>query len=244
MSYDGYEHAQGWQANQFGQCSAEQTSYFARETAASQLHLPPASRVLDIGFGNGNFMGWAQDQKRWVCSGVEVNPRLIERAKAAGFAAWPSVEAALPHEPDERYQLVTAFDVLEHIERAHLVPFLRSVHAVCHRDAHVLLRFPNGDNPFSAPVQNGDVTHCTAIGQGMLRQVATLAGFEVESLRSPVPSVVASGLAGRLKLAGGLWARQVVGTALRHLFMGGQPVLFSTNLLAVLRPKPLGDALD
>ena len=244
MDYDRYEQVQGWHAESFGQCPPEQASYFVRELATCRLDLADVSSALDIGFGNGNFIGWARDHKGWSCVGVEVNSRLLDRARLANFPAWESVAALRSARADARFDLITAFDVLEHIERAHIVPFLQELLAVSGANTRVVLRFPNGDNPFSAPVQNGDVTHCSTIGQNLLRQVAHLAGFEVEMLRSPVPGSLGSGVAGKFKLAAGLCARACIGGVLRHVFMGGQPVLFSTNLLAVLRPATPSGAHD
>lgn len=235
MSYEGYETAQGWNEEAFGTFSAEQGVYFEAELASIGLPSVRHLRILDVGYGNGAFLGWCRDQGA-ACDGLERNDRLVGRATALGYTVAQDL-AGLQALPDHRYDLITAFDVLEHIDRSALVPFVRSFAGVCQRRTLLLFRFPNGDNPFALPLQNGDVTHLTFIGQSMLRQVAALAGFEVVAIRSPTRSRKGMRLGRRLLLAAGHPLRQAVGTLFRHVFMGGAPVTFSSNLLAVLRVK-------
>ena len=233
-AYDGYERAKGWSDAAFGAYSTTQGSQFQAELEPfenAELAGKPL-RVLDVGFGNGSFLGWARG-KGWACDGIEVNERLIERARAKGFDAWQDVESAL--QARRAYDLITAFDVLEHIERTELVSFLSSLRRACHPRTLMLLRFPNGDNPFALPMQNGDVTHRTSIGQAMIRQVAELAGVEVVALREPRQPVDGIALKRRAMVAIGLSVRRAIGHAIRHLFMGGADVFFSSNLIVVLR---------
>ena len=232
--YDGYEQGKGWSDAAFGACSTTQGSQFQAELEPfehAELAGKPL-RVLDVGFGNGSFLGWARG-RGWACDGVEVNERLVERARAKGFDAWQSVESAV--QAGRAYDLITAFDVLEHIERTELVLFLKSLCQACHPRTLMLLRFPNGDNPFALPMQNGDVTHRTSIGQAMIRQVAELAGVEVVALREPRQPVEGIALKRRAAVAVGLPLRWAIGQAIRHLFMGGADVFFSSNLIVVLR---------
>jgi hypothetical protein len=167
---------------------------------------------------------------------MELNERLLRRAQGAGFPAVSSFSSIQISE-QHTFQVVTAFDVLEHIRREDLVNFLRDIRSVCSRDAVVILRFPNGDNPFSLFMQNGDVTHQTWIGRGMLRQIAHLAGFDLESLRAPFIPTQGSSLKRRVSVALGIPVRWAVGRMISGIFMGGAEVSMSPNLLAVLRPS-------
>lgn len=236
MSYDNYERAQGWSDQVFGSCSSQQAADFAAELSTLPIDTSKPLRVLDIGFGNGVFMGWAKT-RGFQCEGIEINPRLVERAKSKNFVAstnLPSLQALPEWRP---YDLITAFDVLEHIDRDDLVAFLKSLHGGCGPDTLLLFRFPNGDNPFSLPVQNGDVTHRTAIGQSMLRQIAELAEFNVVALRSPSRSVQGLSLVSRLAIAIGTPVRRLIGSVIRHLFMGSMAAVFTGNIVAVLMPR-------
>jgi 2-polyprenyl-3-methyl-5-hydroxy-6-metoxy-1,4-benzoquinol methylase len=233
--YNDYEVSQGWHAEGFSKFSADQENYFKAEILPLMPAASASARVLDIGFGNGGFLGWARSLG-YACVGLEVNERLVRRARSAGFPAGSDFsEIQIP--AHHTFQVVTAFDVLEHIRREDLINFLRDVRSICSRDTVVILRFPNGDNPFSLFMQNGDVTHQTWIGRGMLRQIAHLAGFDVESLRAPVIPTQGSSLKRRVSVALGIPVRWAVGRIIGGLFMGGAEVSLSPNLLAVLRPS-------
>ncbi|BDT66248.1 hypothetical protein os1_04070 [Comamonadaceae bacterium OS-1] len=232
--YTGYEDARGWDAARFGAFTKEEGSYFVAELAAAGIAVDAGIRVLDIGFGNGSFVGWCRSLGA-TPHGTEVNPRLVERARSQGFTCAADLRQLQQHAGGAPYDLITAFDVLEHIDRAALVSFVAQIRSLCHPNTTVLLRFPNGDNPFALPLQNGDVTHLTAIGQTMVHQVAALAGFEVLHIGAPAQPQRHLGLK-RALIALGLPLRSVIGLGIRHLFMGGAPVLFCANLLVTLRP--------
>lgn len=233
-SYTGYEDARGWDAANFGAFTNEESAYFVAELAATGIAVDASVRVLDMGFGNGSFMGWCRSIGA-LPHGIEVNPRLVQRARSHGFTCAIGLAQLQDEVGNATYNLITAFDVLEHIERAALVPFLAQIRSFCHPNTTVLLRFPNGDNPFALPLQNGDVTHLTAIGQTMVYQVAALAGFEVVHIGAPAQPQRCIGVK-RALIALGLPLRSAVGMGIRHIFMGGAPVLFCANLLVTLRP--------
>jgi 2-polyprenyl-3-methyl-5-hydroxy-6-metoxy-1,4-benzoquinol methylase len=236
MSYENYERAQGWDPESFGGFSAAQDDHYGAQLGSLGFAPSKPLRVLDIGFGNGAFLGWSRAQG-WECEGIEVNARLIERGSRSGFTVSGSLGGLKESPHWKPYDLITAFDVLEHIDRETMVAFLSSLHDVCHAQTLILLRFPNGDNPFSLPVQNGDVTHRTAIGQGLLRQVAELAELDVTSLGGPQQSSRSAPLKRRLAAAAGAPLRWVLGEFFRHLFMGSMDVVFTGNLVAVLRSR-------
>lgn len=237
MTYENYERAQGWADQQFGEYSVEQADLFEAEiNISSSLLAGIPLRVLDIGFGNGAFMGWVRD-RGWLCEGLEVNPRLIERATERGYVAAADLSQLIAKPEWKAYDLITAFDVLEHIDREDLVPFLVSLHTACGPETLLLFRFPNGDSPFSGPVQNGDVTHRNAIGQSMLRQVAELADFNVAYLGSPPLPMHRATFKRRMYVLFGLPIRWFLGKFIRHLFMGGMNVVFTGNLMAVLKAR-------
>ncbi len=242
MAYEGYESSRGWTEDTFGTFTATQNAYFEAELAALKIEKTSSLRLLDIGFGNGAFLGWCRS-KGWRCDGLELNERLLRRAADHGYSVGADLKSLKGEGGAASYDVITGFDVLEHIDRAVLVRFVAALGTISTPRTLLLFRFPNGDNPFSLPLQNGDVTHLTAIGQLMLRQVAALAGFEVIQLRSPCQSSAGEGVRRRVLQAVGLPVRWAVGTCIRHLFMGGLPVIYSPNLVAVLRVPATGGVI-
>lgn len=175
---ESYRAWKGWGSTiPFGSLTETQADYFRREIAA--LGGVSISRVLDIGFGNGEFMQYCRS-RGWQVSGTEIDAGLVEMARQAGFDAHAA--EALDGLPEKSYDLVVAFDVLEHISQAELPSFLRQMAARLAPAGLLLCKFPNGDSPFGRPFQNGDVTHLTTLGEAKIRRLAGLAGLQVMRL--------------------------------------------------------------
>jgi 2-polyprenyl-3-methyl-5-hydroxy-6-metoxy-1,4-benzoquinol methylase len=231
--YENYEETQGWNTKEFGSYSRVEASYFTKEMSSliSAIVGNEECRVLDIGFGNGAFMGWCRDNNI-RCDGLEVNLAQVEKARGAGYSVYSNFDdiSAL------RYSAITGFDVLEHIASGELVAFLSKVRQICHPNSLIFFRFPNGDNPFSLWMQNGDLTHRNFIGSGMITQAARQANLAVVRIAEPVVSFDGLPLSRRTTIFVGHLLRKMIGKFLVVLFMSGQRnIKFSPNLLVELK---------
>ncbi len=159
-----------WGGQAFGTLTKSERSYFCAELKRTGRTFPSGSNVLEIGFGNGSFLTFAR-QRDWNVSGTEVNAELVDSARKAGFNV--AHAATLADYPDDSFELVVAFDVLEHIPQESIVEFMLDVKRVLKEGGRFIARCPNGDSPFGLVNQNGDVTHVTAIGRGKARYFAT-----------------------------------------------------------------------
>jgi len=135
--------------------------------------------VLEIGFGNGSFLAWAKAQGADVV-GTEIDAPMIERARAKGFDAQPASLVALAA-VGQRFDLVVAFDVFEHWDKAELVENLKQIAALLRPGGLVLARFPNGQSPFGRVHQYGDLTHQTVLSASSVAQLARLTGFTLRA---------------------------------------------------------------
>ena len=68
-----------WGQNNFGILSAKDSQYFSAEIKKTKQSFGPGSSVLEIGFGNGNFLQFAKSSGWNVC-GVEINENLVKVA--------------------------------------------------------------------------------------------------------------------------------------------------------------------
>ncbi len=174
---DTYSQWKGWDPVLFGNYNRRDGRYYGWHVKRACGERPGLT-VLEIGFGNGAFMGWLKAAGHTVV-GVESNPALVSSANAKGFQAFPTIES-LPQ--DARFDLIAAFDVAEHIEPAALPGFLAKLRAHCLPEGTLMLRFPNGDSPFGLLHQNGDLTHCNAIGRSKLMQAASMSGWRLHQI--------------------------------------------------------------
>jgi 2-polyprenyl-3-methyl-5-hydroxy-6-metoxy-1,4-benzoquinol methylase len=170
--YNGYVEWKSWRGA-FA-ASDREARYYAAEFKGIAL---TGKRVLEIGFGNGSFLAWARAQGA-VVTGTEAIDALVEQARAKGFDAQPASLTDLAAAA-RQFDLVVAFDVLEHWSRRELLANLRQIHALLAHDGLLLARFPNGHSPFGLVHQHGDLTHVTALSSSSATQLAQMTGFAV-----------------------------------------------------------------
>ena len=180
---DPYADWKGWDPADFAACSAYDDRYFGWHLRRALPQAKAPLRVLELGYGNGRFMGWLRQGGHRV-TGIEMNPRLVEVARAAGFEAVTELDAL---DPAARYELIAAFDVLEHVQPAALQPLMGSLAARLAPGGRLLLRFPNGESPFGLWMQQGDLTHVHAIGLSKVRQLCAGCSLRLEHSGEPLP---------------------------------------------------------
>lgn len=231
MSYEAYADWKGWDAAGFGQFNSCEGLFYDREVRA---YLPPApvgSTVVEIGFGNGSFLGWARTNGLNVI-GIEIQPVLRERAEQAGFRVIEDIGLLGPASVD----IVAAFDVFEHIPYDALQETCRQAARLLKPGGYLVARFPNGDSPFALPLQNGDPTHVNAIGAGFIGELMRSTGFELKELRAPTETP--RNLPAKLALPIKKLMRSALRTYIRFAFLGAAtPSTFHLNYMMIAR-KP------
>ena len=169
----GYTDWKHWSAGQFGRCSKGDARYFS--WLLKRWHPTPIHLALELGFGNGNFLGFARARGITVI-GLESQQELRRRAETAGFEAHGAMTDLLP---EHRFDLIVAFDVFEHIPQGEAIALLREMGQRLAPGGVLLLRVPNGESPFGRIFQHGDLTHVSTLGLSKFRQIALLTGLEL-----------------------------------------------------------------
>lgn len=167
----------GWeQGSEFGKLKKTDSAYFAAEINRAKRKLPAKSKVLEIGFGNGAFLQFSR-ANNWDVCGIEINEDLVRVARGCGYDATHTDN--LSGFNDGTFDLVVAFDVLEHIPQDLLSNVIGEVKRILKMEGVFIARFPNGDSPFGLKNQNGDLTHVTTIGSGKVYYLAAKCDMEV-----------------------------------------------------------------
>jgi SAM-dependent methyltransferase len=172
---EGYRAWKSWSDDNFGHCDSASASYFAAELRFSGV-AEGNLRILEIGFGNGAFLRFARDAGHDVV-GLEVIDGLRNAARNAGYGVLDSLEQAAP----ESFDLICAFDVLEHVPQDALPALLLEIRRALRPGGRFLARFPNGDSPFGRAFQHGDLTHVTPLGSGKVEALAGMVGLQLIS---------------------------------------------------------------
>ena len=177
--YETYKKWKSWGAGR--QLEPWLARYFQLEVSrAGLLHF---NSVLEVGFGNGEFLDWAK-QNGASPVGLEIIEELVSLAEKDGFEVyhWNLVEGDEKESPlDGRlFDCVVAFDVIEHLTIEQAQVALQRMAALLQPGGKVLLRFPNGESPFYLPLQNGDYTHRIDVTRSKLEHLCLGSGLELE----------------------------------------------------------------
>jgi cyclopropane fatty-acyl-phospholipid synthase-like methyltransferase len=233
--FSAYRRWKNWDKFAFGVFDLEEALYFGTELARSGIDVKSKPSVLEIGFGNGAFAGWAVAQNLSYV-GIEADPELIARAKVAGFEAHLAGASLQDIANGRKFDVIVAIDVIEHNYLESIINLLTSLRDVTSPVGLFLGRLPSGDSPFSRAIQYGDITHKSVIGSGMIKQMAEQAGWTVVDIRSealPVSGVGPLRAARRMLV---LVVRAFVSWIVRVAFHDNMKSIISKNMVVVLKP--------
>lgn len=173
IEYTRYETWKGW--DEYFSIPPLEQDYFARECG----NLPTMDAdVHEIGFGTGAFLAWCRARGCRI-SGSEINDRSCREAEAAGVTLLPVNLSKAAEAYPESFDLIAAFDVLEHLRTDGLPDDLNAICGMLRPGGYLIARFPNGQSPFGLVPQNGDLTHRTALSLSCLQQILPEGRFEV-----------------------------------------------------------------
>lgn len=223
-----------WGNESFGALNKTQASYFRAELDKTQRRFPADSQVLEIGFGNGGFLAFGR-RMRWRIQGTELNADLVGAGARAGFDVRHTNH--LRSYADATFDLIVAFDVLEHISQENLLEFLSEAMRTLKPDGRFLARFPNGDSPFGLVHQNGDFTHVNSIGSGKVQYLARKLGVDLVFMGSEAQPIWGVAPALWLHRLFAVPIKKIIGVLVKLIFFpAGGPAFCSANLIVIFKP--------
>jgi SAM-dependent methyltransferase len=217
----------------FARLNNTEFAYFSTEISRLNNNLPVNVKALEIGFGNGAFLRYAQ-RMGWDICGTEVNEALVSIALQSGFNV--SHTADLLQFSDNSFDLLVAFDVLEHIPQDDLPKFFSEVKRILKIDGFFIARFPNGDSPLGLMHQNSDVTHVTTIGSGKIRYYAAKTNMKLFFIGGEAQPLFGGTLLHFIHRIFSLPIKKVTNLFINLIFFPGARIHFcSSNLIAIFR---------
>lgn len=194
--------------------------------------ISPGRKLLEIGFGQGSHLHYCQS-KGVTCVGIEQNKKGLELAAAAGLRVYLGDLDVLPA-TDNHFDVIAAFDVIEHVPLPELVAMMKSARKLLKDDGKVLLVFPNGASPFGRLHQHGDLTHVNAFNRSSLDQLGVMTGFRITAYENFPEYFDYGSPAALIKAPLRKLVRAAVGIAVRGYF--DEPL--GLSIAAVLEKAP------
>lgn len=232
---DDYLSWKKWGGENFGKLRKTDKAYYGVEIKRIGSRIARNSKVLEIGFGNGGFLRFARD-RGWVILGTEVNEELVKAAKEQGYGAFKCEDVS--GFEDNEFDLVVAFDVIEHIPQHELLGFFLDVRRILKDKGHFIARFPNGDSPLGLPYQNGDVTHVTTIGSGKATYFAQKANMEVVFLGGEAQPIVGTSFVHFVHRIVAVPTKRVINFIVKNIWFPRSNVEFcASNLTLIYRAR-------
>lgn len=182
--YGTYTKWKGWR--QGNRIPKWQAKYFASELSYDKPHI--IKSLLEIGFGNGELLQWCK-RNGIQAVGLEIIPELVANAEANGFDVYLHSISEPKSESlqflHRTYDCIVAFDVFEHLDNEGIRAAFGFASNLLNPNGKLIIRFPNGESPFSLPFQNGDATHATYLSQSKLEQLSIGTDLQLVAYRNP-----------------------------------------------------------
>ncbi len=177
--------------------------------------------IADLACGNGSLLRYFLDRGYSKLAGVDLSAQQVQLARQIV----PGVECgdarAWLENRKGAFDLLTGLDLLEHLGKDEVLPFLEACRQALRPGGRVIFQTPNGDSPFAGSLRYGDFTHETCYTPKSLASLLRIAGFKEAEFREvgPVPfgyslaSSVRSLLWVGLRLGVKLWNRIETGSS-------------------------------
>jgi SAM-dependent methyltransferase len=199
MEYNKYIGWKKWDEETFGCVQPGSLFYFDQ---IFKPRLRKESRVLEIGFGNGELLGYFRAQGHDIV-GVEINDELVSRANKFGVVAYVGLVWNIAVLESDKFDLIAAFDVVEHMDHDQLKGFFSWARMHLNDGGRLYLRFPEGGSPFGLVNQNGDFTHASTLTREKIDTLCAMSGMGMLSYADDILSsnrLCSLGLLGKIIL--------------------------------------------
>lgn len=202
----------------------KEQNYFLRGWLPSST----SARCLDVGCGSGAFVELLIGQGFRNVSGCDISGEQVAVAQARGVPCVVGEALSALAGKEECYDLITAFDVVEHLSKAELLEFLERCYRALRVGGSLILKSPNASSPMGMSVRYGDFTHELGLTPNSLRHLLRLYGFNHISFREVGP--VPHGVKSIVRKVGWAAIRTML-TALEYIETGGPGAEVKTRVM-------------
>ncbi len=142
--------------------------------------LPKDAEILDFGCGLGQFLYYLQKEGFHNITGIDISKSQIKLA----LQMQPQIDFRHIYHPinflkenQNKYDVITMNDVLEHIDTEQLIPFLSTIQKSLKPNGLLVIKTINSAYPLSNASRYLDLTHTTSFHEKSLTQLLRHTGF-------------------------------------------------------------------
>ena len=177
------------------------------------------ARCLDLGCGAGELMLALQGEGYRHVAGVDLGPEAVEIARGRGLnVTLGDVRTHSLKAATGAYDLICAFDLVEHFRKDELLDLLRLIHRSLSPGGVFIFQTPNAMSPWACDYRYADFTHELLLSQRSAEAVLKLTGFRNVAVREVAPFV--HGPASAIRAA--IWLAIHAGCAIWNLAETGR----------------------
>lgn len=138
-----------------------------------------ASVCLDLACGCGELVYMLEKKGYSNTFGVDISAEVLAEARmfVKGKLINADVIEYLKGQPEKTVNLITAFNLLEHLPKDEILDLLKEAGRVMAPGGCFIAMVPNAVSPFSGTTRYWDITHRLAFTQNNFYQMAQLAGL-------------------------------------------------------------------
>jgi len=195
------------------------------------------TRCLDLGCGSGRFLQSLRDLGYSDVYGVDLGPQGVDIARKMGLQVRLGDLRDYLRETHEYFDLITAFDVIEHFGKDELLELLHLVRSRLAPNGRFIIQTPNACSPWASSYRYGDLSHEWIFDSRCINSTLKLAGFGESCTREVGPYV--HGLKSAVRWFG--WKLIWTGCALWNLIETGstQGGIYTRNMIVLCVNKDL-----
>lgn len=136
-------------------------------------------RVLDIGVGRGEMITCMKDWGYANYLGIDISKSTVEYCKKLNLnVEFAEDTGAWLRAHENSFSLITLLDVLEHIPKQQVIPFLKDLKTALKPGGVLIIQVPNLQAPDGQLHRYNDFTHESGFIENSLKQVLLAAGFK------------------------------------------------------------------
>lgn len=135
------------------------------------------ANIIDLGCGYGTFLNTLKGKGYKNLYGVEVGEEQNRFLNSKGLKVYQEDLVSFLKNTNERFELITLFDVLEHFKKDELVEIVALLNNKLTDSGALVVRVPNGEAIFKGSIMYGDFTHETFFTKRSMIQLFQTFGF-------------------------------------------------------------------